>query len=47
MSHCINVLGKDPRFKMDSEIESGLLEPSLQKRINKFKKLPKFKNETE
>lgn len=47
MSHCISVLDKDPRFKMDAEIESGLLDPSLQKRINKFKKLPKFKNETE
>jgi hypothetical protein len=47
MNHCISVLDRDPRFKMDPEIKSGLFDPSLQKRIQKFKKLPKFKNETE
>jgi hypothetical protein len=46
MMHCINVLLKDERFKLDSTVESMLYSNQLTERLQKFMKLPKFKNET-
>jgi hypothetical protein len=45
--HCKNVLERDPRFKLDPEIKSGLYDKELEKRINKFKKLPKILHTTQ
>ena len=45
--HCKNVLDRDPRFKLDEQIRTGLHEESLAKRIDKFKKLPKILQTTE
>ena len=46
MNHCINVLLKDKRFKLDKRVESMLYSQELAKRLKKFVRLPKFKNET-
>lgn len=46
MMHCINVLEKDPRFVLDSDIKSQLYTKSIADRIENFKKLPKFKKDT-
>tara|TARA_Y100001938_G_scaffold142545_1_gene213996 strand:- start:5445 stop:7343 length:1899 start_codon:yes stop_codon:yes gene_type:complete len=46
MMHCINVLLKDERFKLDSTVENMLYSNQLTKRLQEFMKLPKFKNET-
>ena len=45
--HCKNVLEKDPRFVLDPDIRSQMYTKSITERIEKFKKLPKFKQETE
>jgi hypothetical protein len=39
--HFKNVIMKDPRVTLESEILIKLDDPNLQKRLNKFKKLPK------
>ena len=44
--HCKNVLLKDSRFALDDIVLEKLLSEEVNSRINKFKKLPKFKNET-
>jgi hypothetical protein len=44
--HCKNVLLKDKRFKLDQPIYDKIMNKDMEKRINKFIKLPKFKNET-
>jgi len=46
MEHCINVLLKNERFKLDKVVETMLHSSELTKRLQKFVKLPKFKNET-
>jgi len=46
MMHCRNVLMKDKRFILDNKIAEKLLSGMVTARIEKFKKLPKFKNET-
>jgi hypothetical protein len=46
MMHCINVLLKDERFKLDTTVENMLYSNQLTERLQKFMKLPKFKNET-
>ena len=46
MMHCINILLKDERFTLDSTVENMLYSRELTERLQKFMKLPKFKNET-
>ena len=46
MMHCTNVLLKDNRFKLDSTVKNMLYSNQLTERLQKFMKLPKFKNET-
>ena len=46
MMHCINVLSKDKRFKLDSTVDNMLYSTELTERLQKFMRLPKFKNET-
>jgi len=46
MMHCTNVLLKDNRFKLDSTVKNMLYSNQLTERLQKFIKLPKFKNET-
>lgn len=47
MMHCINILEKDPRFKLDKEVKTRLYSKELEERINKFKKLPKVLHTTQ
>ena len=44
--HCKNVLLKDERFKLDKPVHDMLYYNNITQRIDKFIKLPKFKNET-
>lgn len=44
--HCKNVLLKDKRFKLDQVIYDKIMNDDMEKRIDKFIQLPKFKNET-
>ena len=46
MMHCRNVLMRNEKFILDSEVTEKLLSDIVTARIEKFKKLPKFKNET-
>ena len=46
MMHCMNVLLKDERFKLDNTVVNMLYSNQMEERLQKFMKLPKFKNET-
>jgi len=47
MQHCKNVLFKDKRFKLDLEVANKLLSSDVTGRLEKYKGLPKFKQDTE
>jgi hypothetical protein len=46
MIHCRNVLMKDSRFNLDSDVAKKLLSDDVSERLEKFKLLPKFEKET-
>ena len=46
MIHCKQVLLKDERLKIDKDVLKKLNSSDLEQRLERFKKLPKFKKDT-